>query len=305
MVTVALVAILLTVTPRCTKTTSGGGNPVVVVGALLTEIVTIGYNASGAVLDSQVVTIQYNADSQIVQTFQLRILHVPGGATDIDTLSTAYTYSGIMISSTAQTITTQTNIVGQPPAGFDEQLNTTFNASGGLVTSLTQMGTITSYGINPPENGTVQFSGVLTHNTNSSVSSFTDSSATNGGPFSPLFVQTFTYSGNNLAGDVLTNTNPLAPSSTTTTYTYNSHLSAAPFYNVVTGINLPSANDVSELTLVETGGLYPGQTIYSYASIYNSFNQPTSSSVIISTTVTNQAYLLLTPTTESIYYYYQ
>jgi len=293
----------LTIAFGCNKNGSGVGNQSGGGGALLTKVVTIGFNASGAVLDSSMVTISYNSQHAIAQTFQLEIIHAPGKII-IDSITTLYTYGVSLISSAEQTLSTQTIVSGLAPNSLYEQLNTTFNANGGEVTTLVQNGTISSTGINPPENGTVQFEGVLTYNTNSSVSSFTDSSSINGSALNPVFTQTFTYSGNNLSGYILTNTDPLAPGSTSAAYSYNSHLSAAPLYNVIPGLTLPSGNDISELKLVQSGGLYPGQTIYSYTSTYNSLNQPTESSVVVSTTVTNPAYLLLTPTTESIQYYY-
>jgi hypothetical protein len=300
--TSVFLVIILTFAFGCNKGSTGNGNGGNGGGALLTKVVTVGYNATNGVVDSSVVTISYNGQNYIIETFQIEIIHTPS-ITEIDSFTTFYTYNGNLVASAAQTISTQTNVSNLSPQGVDEQLNTAFGVSGGEVTSLNQNGLITSYGINPPQNEIVEYNGAVTYNTDSTVSSFTVTSLTNG-TLSPLYTQTFTYSGNNLAGYVLTNTNPASPGSTTATYTYNGHASAAPFYNVIPGINLPSANDVSELQLVQAGGVSPGTTTYTYNSSYNATNQPSVSSVTVSTTVTNAAFLALTPVTETINYYY-
>jgi hypothetical protein len=297
-----VLVIILTFIFGCNKNSTGNGNGGKGGGALLTKVVTVGYNATNGVVDSSVVTISYNGQKYIIETFQIEIIHTPS-ITEIDSFTTFYTYNGSLVSSAAQTISTQSDVSNLSPYGVDEQLNTVFSVMGGEITSLNQNGLITSYGINPPQNGILEYYGVLMYNMDSTVSSFTVTSTTNG-TFSPLYKQTFTYSGNNLAGYILTNTNPAASGSTMATYTYNNHSSAAPFYNIIPGINLPSANDVSELQLVQVGGLYPGITTYTYNSSYNATNQPSVSSVTVSTTVTSSAFLALTPVTETINYYY-
>jgi hypothetical protein len=294
---------LLALSFGCKKNSMGTGNQAGA-GALLIKVLKIGYNGSGVKIDSSVVTISWAPDSQIVQTFQIEIMYEQG-LTLIDSLTTFYTYNGNQISSTQQLITTQTDVTGNPPAGLDDTVNSTFFTSGGQVTNLVQVGTISSYGFSPPQNGQTIDSGSLTYNANGSVATYNTYQSSNGSAYAPVFDQAFSYSGNNLAGYVLTNTDPLAPGNTTATYTYNNHVSASALYNVIPGITLPSSNDVSELTLDQVGGIYPGQTTYTYHSTYNGLNQPISSSVIVSTTVTAQAYLLLTPVTEKISYFYQ
>jgi hypothetical protein len=85
----------------------------------------------------------------------------------------------------------------------------------------------------------------------------------------------------------------------TTVYQYNGKLSAAPFY-IALGVPAGVINDLTQVTETQ-GGLNPRNDVSSYATTYNSANQPSSSVVTVTETPAYSGDL----GTEKITFFYQ
>jgi hypothetical protein len=286
----------------CKKNPPGtpGSTGVTGATALLTKVTLSGSNAANNTVESATTLIDYDANDNFTQT------QFTDTANDLDITFitneiTTFTYGASLISSLTEAITTQTSVLGQTPYGTNDSTYITFYGSGGQVTYFTSINRISTVGVPYPTSLTTLDSSLVTYDQNGYISTYTVyEEDTVPGAYHLFYKQTFTYNGKNLAGYSLVNYATPNQSTTTATYTYNNHFSASPFYSIIPGIFIQSQNDISELSLTQTG-VNAGNTIYSYSTTYNSSNQPTLSSVVISMTPTNASI----PVAETIHYYYQ
>jgi hypothetical protein len=297
--TLFLISLLTLSIQSCKKNTAGTGNgngngP----GLLLSGYTLVGTNASNNVVESATNLITYDGNNNITETqfvdtsFQLEMTII------VNTI-TKFTYGPSFIGSATESITTQNTVVGQAPYGVTDSSYLTFYAGTSQVDSFVTSSIINTTGPLVGPTTLTMDSALLTYDANGEVSSYTVYQIEKlPGPYTLFYKQTFTYNGSNLAGYVLTNYP--ASSVTTATYSYNSHNAAAPFYSIIPGILLKTANDLSEISETQTG-VNAGHTTYSYSSSYNSTDQPVVSTVLISMTPTNALF----PVSETITYSYK
>ena len=268
--------------------------------ALLTKVTLVGTNAVNNTVESAATLISYDANDNFTQT-QFTDTSFGLDITFTTNEITTFTYGGSLISNLTEAITTQTSVLGQAPYGTNDSTYVTFYSSGGQVTYFTTINKISTTGVFPTTVTTLD-SSLVSYDANGYITSYTvyQQDTVPGGLYNLFYTQMFTYSGGNLAGYVLVNYSTPNQSTTTATYTYNNHYAASPFYNIIPGIFIKSANDVSGLSLTQTG-VNAGSTVYTYNTTYNSSNQPTLASVAVSMTPTNASF----PVAETIQYYYQ
>jgi hypothetical protein len=291
--------ILLVFAIACKKNAPGTGLGGGGATKLLTKVVLVGRNASNNVVESATTIISYDANDNFIES-QFTETSSSLDITITTNEVTQFTYGASLISSLTESITTQTSVLGQAPYNINDSTYTNFHASGSQVDYFVSNNIISTTGFFPTTTNTLD-SALVTYDANGYVSTYTVyRQDTVPGPYRLFYKQAFSYGGNNLAGYVLTNYSTPNNDVTTATYTYNNHNSASPFYGIIPGIFIKSANDVSELNETQTG-INAGNTTYTYSTSYNSFNQPTLSSVLISMTPANASI----PVAETINYYYQ
>jgi len=286
----------------CTKNAPGtpGSSGVTGATALLTEVTLVGTNAANNTVESSTTLISYDANDNFTQT-QFTDTSYDLGITFVTNETTTFTYGASLISSLTEAITTQTSVAGQAPYGTNDSTYVTFYASGGQVAYFISTNKIYTTGVPFPTLVTTLDSSLVTYDANGYVSTYTVyEQDTIPGTYHLFYTQTFTYAGKNLSGYTLVNYATPNQSTTTATYTYDNHYAASPFYNIIPGVFIQSENDVSGMSLTQTG-VNAGGTVYTYNTTYNSSNQPTLSSVAVSSTPTSASL----PVAETIHYYYQ
>jgi hypothetical protein len=297
-----LVATIVLFAQGCKKNPPGTGTSGITgATALLTKVTLVGTNAVNNTVESATTLISYDANDNFTQT-QFTDTSFGLDITFITNEITTFTYGGSLISNLTEAITTQTSVLGQTPYGTNDSTYITFYSSGGQVTYFTTINRISTTGVLFPTNVTTLDSSLVTFDASGYITrdSVFQQDTVPGGLYNLFYTQTFTYSGGNLAGYVLINFATPNQSTTTAAYTYNKHYAASPFYNIIPGIFIKSANDVSGISLTQTG-VNAGSTVYTYNTTYNSSNQPTLTSVAVSMTPTNASL----PVAETIQYYYQ
>jgi hypothetical protein len=276
---------------------NGNGNGA---GKLLTKLTLVGTDAQNNVLESSTTLVSYDASNNIIQT-QLADTFYSLDETIFTSETTNFIYGASLISSVTEAVSSQDQVVGQPPFGTTDSTYYNFFANGNQVQYFITTNSIETTGAIAGNSAFTIDSSLVTYDGNGFVSTCTVyEQDTVPGPYSLFYTQSFTYSGSNLAGYLLVNNATANQSTTTTTYTYNNHIAAAPFYSLVPGVLIQTANDFSEMKIIQTG-VMAGTSIYTYSSSYNASNQPSLSSVLISTTPANPNI----PVAETINYYYQ
>jgi len=302
-INVVIMAAAILLAQGCKKNLPGtpGTSGITGATALLTEVTLVGMNAANNTIESAKTLISYDANDNFTQT-QFTDTSYDLDITFITNETTTFTYGSSFISNLTEAITTQTSVLGQTPYGTNDSTFVTFYSSGGQVTYFTTINKISTTGVPFPTTKTTLDSSLVTYDANGYVSSYIvyQQDTVQGGLFNLFYTQTFTYSGSNLAGYTLINYATPNQSTTTATYSYNNHYAASPFYSIIPGIIIKSTNDLSNLTLTQTG-VNAGSTVYTYNTTYNSSNQPTLSSVTVSMTPTSASL----PVAETIHYYYQ
>ncbi len=298
-----LVATIVLFAQGCKKNPAGtpGTGGITGATALLTKVTLVGTNAVNNTVESATTLISYDANDNFTQT-QFTDTSFGLNITFITNEITTFTYGGSLISNLTEAVTTLTSVLGQTPYGTNDSTYITFYSSGGQVTYFTTINRISTTGVAFPTTITTLDSSLVTYDANGYITSYTvyQQDTVPGGLYNLFYTQTFTYSGGNLAGYVLINYATPNQSTTSAAYTYNKHYAASPFYSIIPGIFIKSANDVSGISLTQTG-VNAGSTVYTYNTTYNSSNQPTLSSVAVSMTPTNASF----PVAETIQYYYQ
>jgi hypothetical protein len=268
--------------------------------ALLTKETLVGRNAVNNVVESAASLFSYDANDNFTMS-QLSDTSYGLDITITTNEITKFTYGNSLISSLTEAIITQTSVVGQAPYGTDDSTYISFYASGSQVNYLISNNKIVTTGVPSPTVTYTMDSALLSYDGNGYISIYDVYEKTKGAPsYTHFYKQTFTYSGTDLAGYVLTNYLIPGQPTTTATYTYNNHYSASPFYSIIPGILIQSNNDVSGISEIQTG-VNAGSTVYTYNSSYNASNQPVLSTVAVAMTPSNASF----PVTETLNYYYQ
>jgi len=296
------VALAMLFAQSCKKNPPGtpGTGGITGATALLTQVTLVGTNAANNTVESAATMISYDANDNFTQT-QFADTAFDLDITFITNETTTFTYGGNLISSLTEAITTQTSVLGQQPYGTNDSTYITFYASGGQVAYFISLNKINTTGVPDPTSITTMDSSLVTYDANGYISTYTVyEQDTIPGSYHLFYTQTFTYSGKNLTGYTLINYATPNQSTTTASYTYNNHYAASPYYNIIPGVFIQTQNDVSGLSLAQTG-VNAGNTVYAYNTSYNASNQPILSSVTISRTPTNASL----PVAETIRYYYQ
>jgi hypothetical protein len=289
----SLVLAMISCTKNSSTPSSTGGT-----GALLTKMVIVGKSASGVTVDSVVNQYQWNASNQLTGTVQTMTTQDSGFVYN-SSLTYNFTYSGNLISSLVGTYV-QSYSFGALTQSATTQIGTTFYASGNQIVSYLQIASTSGTGSFPSTTINSNDSATLTYDASGNVSSYNIYQIPQGyNSYVPVSQQTFGFSGGNL----VENSNIISvvgvPVDTvTTTFQYNSKLSAAPF-SYIPGVPINSTNDLIQSTMTETG-INPSSTISSYQTTYNQANQPVTSVVTLTNNPPNQILV-----TENISYFYQ
>jgi hypothetical protein len=292
-------AILMSLVESCQKTgtagPSGGGG-----ATPLSKEVILGFDGSNNQLDSIVILSQYNGNKNLSQ-LQRTTLSRDSAAVFNSALTYNFTYAASLVSSISGSYTESVQYAGKM-LNAATQINTSFTTSGGKIVSYVQVTTTTGSPIIPVTTETGNDSALFVYDANGNLSTYTiyqkEFSQKN---YSLISKQSFTYSGGNLSQSVNAIFVEGIPVDTmTTTYQYNSKLSAAPLF-IFPGVNISVINDLTQVTLT-TAGVNPSVTTSTYQTTYNSNNQPVSSTVTVDTTPTPKSSVVLVK--EEISYFY-
>jgi hypothetical protein len=296
---VYLILIALLALSACTKSGGPGGTGSGGKGTLLAKEVIVGKDVAGVQVDSVVFALQYGANNNLSELQQDTWSQLAGNSVTIS-LTYQFTYSGNLVSSFTGNYS-QTIKEGGQTYNSADQLNTTFYATGGQVTSYLQLATLSGAKVISPTTVTGNDSALLSYDANGNVSRYTIYEKNQGAKkFTLYFDETFSYSGGNLAQTINFEYVLGIPLDTVTTvYTYNGKLSAAPV-QLVPGVNINNINDISSFTRTTVGAV-PSTNVTTYQTTYNSSNQPVSSIV----TVMENPFTPETLASETITYSYQ
>jgi len=299
-----IVAIVLTAS--CTKTgtsssssssnntnNNGGG------AALLTKEVIVGWNHLNVEDDSIVFTLQYDANDNLLET-QQSTTSVDSNITFTSNLTYNFTYSGNLISAISGTFTQ--NAVGNS-INFNAttQINTAFTSSGGKITGYVQTTNTTGNPILPVTTITGNDSAIFTYDASGNLATYVIYQKEQGTPgYTLLSNESFTFNNGSLTQTVnVLYVAGVEEETVTTAYQYDTKLSPSPLF-IAIGVPIGMKNDISQVTETHSG--IPNQTdVSSYATTYNSANQPVSSTVTVTETPAYSGDL----GTEKITYTYQ
>lgn len=268
-------------------------------GALLSKYVLVAANVSGATVDSVVYNYQYDGNNNLTGLQQSTTITL-SGAVSGTTISYTMTYSGNVI--TGLTGTANENVtISSNSYSATTQVNTTFQSSGGHVTSYVQHATTTGSPLVPTSPLLANDSALLTYDAKGNIATLTLYQIDpQNGQYLLSSTESFTFSGGNLSQTVLvTYAGGVAADTFTSNYQYDSKVSAVPLY-LVPGIAIINANNLTQSVDTETG-VNPGSVTTNYTNTYNSANQPSSSTATVTTTPANSGVIA----TENITYTYQ
>jgi hypothetical protein len=298
----AAAALLLLMVPsiHCTKSgasssSSGKGAN----GALLSKEVLVAADAAGVTVDSMVTNYQYDGNNNVNGLQQSSV--VTAASAQITTsINYSMAYSGNVISGLTGTI--NENVVdGIVNLSATTKVNTSFQSSGGHVTSYVQKATTTGSTLIPPTPETANDSVLLTYDASGNISTLTVYQIN---PSTKSYelnsTETFTFSTGNLAETVVvTYAGGAATDTFTTDYQYDGKNSAAPAY-IFPGIAIVNVNNLTKTSETETG-VNPGSVVTTYTTTYTSANQPATSQATVATTPLSSGIIA----TENITYTYQ
>jgi hypothetical protein len=274
-----------------TKSSSGNG-----AALLKTEVLSMQAGALGTI-DSVVYQFQYNSSNQL-SGLQESTISTFSGTTFNTVINYTYTYSGSLASSIAGTVNESvTGTLGNYNSTTTAKIS--FQSSGGKITGYVQTATTTGSSLIPTTPETANDSAVITYDGSGNVASY-NLYLLSSGTYTPWTQETLTLGGGNLTGTVVNDYDAGVETNTqTSAYTYNSKLPASPYYGIP-GVPISSANDVTSLVQTTTG-VNPASINFTYTTMYNSANQPSSSSVAVTQTPVNADNI----TSEQITYTYQ
>jgi len=285
----------------CSKTgssgspgTGGGGG-----GNLLTKEIVLIFTASGTQLDSIINTYQYNGNKNLSQVQQVSTAQ-SSSATAVINLDYNFTYAGNTLSNVSGTYMENLKSASAN-VNATTQINMSFQSSGSKTVSYVQTVQTTGSPITPLSPETANDSVLFTYDASGNLSNLLIYEIAPRTKRYSLFVnESFSFTGGNLTQTVerIYEYGFLADS-VTSTYSYNSKISATPAY-IFPGVSIVNVNDLTQVDAV-TAGLLPSSSTTTYQTTYNSSNQPVSSVVTISkipASAPNDA------TTEKISYFY-
>lgn len=272
---------------------NGGG------AALLTKEVIVGWNHLNVEDDSIVFIYQYDANDNLIET-QQSTTSVDSNITFTSNLTYNFTYSGNLISTVTGTFT-QSAVGNGLNYDATTQINTTFTSSGGKVTGYVQTTNTTGKPILPVTTITGNDSAVFTYDASGNLATYVIYQKEQGASgYTLLSNENFTFNNGSLTQTVnVLYVAGIAEETVTTAYQYNTKLSASPLF-VALGVPIGVKNDITQVTETHSG--IPNQTdVSNYATMYNSANQPASSTVTVTETPAYSGDL----GTEKITYTYQ
>jgi hypothetical protein len=268
--------------------------------ALLIKQVDISRNSQNVVFDSVVTLFQYDNNKNVTEIQQTEAVQITGSTIN-SSQTWAFTYTGSLISGSAESFTSQTSSSGVPTSNSSGQSVTTFYASGNNISYYKSITNITSKSFGTTVNSISYDSAEFGYNGNKISSYILYVKPKTSNAYNQLYKNAYTYSGDNLTGFVDIVTEGAGPGGTITgSYSYDNKTSYLPINYIVPGVYFYTPNNVTKLTEVVTGSTSLQQS-YTYQWTYNSKNQPSACTATIATNPATQD----NGTVVSSLYYYQ
>jgi hypothetical protein len=267
-------------------------------GSLLSKEVLVAADGSGATVDSIVSNFQYDGKGNLTGLQQSNNVSV-SGAVSTTGIGYTMTYSGNVITGLTGTVNESVTFMSTTYAAT-VQVTTSFQSSGGHVVSYVQKAVTSGSSLVPVTPETASDSVLLTYDAGGNIATLSIYQISPvSGAYELNSMESFTFSQGNLSQTVVvTYGGGVAEDTFTTSYSYDTKVSAAPVW-VVPGVAIINANNLTQTSDVETG-VNPGSVTTAYTTTYNSANQPSSSKAIVTTTPANTGEIA----TENITYTY-